>query len=120
MVMTNRFQGIMSIIQLLICATSIYIASFNSAGKSYIVGSNSNRFLTRLFVIILVFGGFMLHLVGYHTYALGHVIVKVEWMITMLMGFLIFVTYEEIEEEMKNEGVRVYNNRIPHDEYTVW
>ena len=119
MVMSDRFKGIKSYIQLLICATSIYIASFNSAGKSYIVGSNTNRFLTRLFVIMFVFGGFMFYLMGWHMYAFRHVIVKVEWMITLLMGFLIFVTYEEIEEEMKNEGVRVYNNRIPHDEYTV-
>lgn len=117
--MSHRLRGIDIYSQLSICGASLYLGAFLLSGRACIVGSNSNRFISKLVVTMFVFGVYLFNLLGRSVWAFSHIYVRIGWISALFMGFLAFVVFEEIEDEMKNEGERIYNNRIPHDQYTV-
>ena len=119
LVMSYKLKGINIYSQVSIGAASLYLGGFLLSGKACIVGSNTGRFVSKIVVVLLVFGVFLFNLIGNSVWVFRDTFVKFCWIIAVLMGFLEFVVFEEIEEEMKNEGERIYNNRIPHDQYTV-
>ena len=105
--------------QILICVASLYLGTFLLSGRACIVGSNTNRFVSKLVVTVFVFGVYLFNLLGRSVWVFSEIYVRIGWISALFMGFLAFVVFEEIEDEMKNEGERIYNNRIPHDQYTV-
>lgn len=46
------------------CVVAVYIGVFLLSGKAYVVGSNTHRMISKIAVIILIFGVFVVEIIG--------------------------------------------------------
>ena len=71
--------------------------------------------ISKIAIVVLIFGMFVAEIIGDSVWVFGQPVLKASWLLALWMGFQVLLTFEDIEEEMRNEGERVYNSRIPHD-----
>lgn len=83
----KRLRDISIAGQVLKCVVAFYIGVFLLSGKAYVVGSNTHRMISKIVVIILIFGMFMIEIIDDSAWVLGQPVLKASWLLALWMGF---------------------------------
>ena len=84
---SKRLGNISIAIQIVKCMVAFYIGAFLLSGKAYVFGSNTHRMISKIVVIILIFGMFVVGIVGDSVWVFGQPVLKASWLLALWTGF---------------------------------
>ena len=83
----EKYRNISIAGQVLKCVVAFYIGAFLLSGKAYVVGSNTHRMISKIVVIVLIFGMFVAEIIADSVWVFGQPVLKASWLLALWMGF---------------------------------